>query len=91
MPYHWVKIPSSPPRERRNEVWDICHRHGARLCENEIYYDEQDQAYALVELPEEDDRLQSLLEELGAISYAGLVNADERANDIRPPNSAEAS
>jgi hypothetical protein len=91
MPYHWVKIPSSPPRERRNDVWDICHRNGGRLCENEIYYDEQDQAYALVELPADSDRQQLLLEELGAISFTGLVHADERANDITPPPSAEAS
>jgi hypothetical protein len=87
MPYHWVRIPSSPPRERRNDVWDICQRHGGRLCENEIYCDAQDVTYALVELPPDPDKQQALLDELGAISYTGLVHADEKENGVTPPDS----
>ena len=41
MPYHWVKIHSSPPQERRDEIAGICIEHGARLVDNEIFYDDE--------------------------------------------------
>jgi hypothetical protein len=91
MPYHWVRIPSSPPRARRNDVWDICFRHGARLCENQIFYDSEDGAHALIQLPDNADAQMALLEELGAISFTGLVGADEKENGLLPPPPAEAS
>jgi hypothetical protein len=91
MPYHWVRIPSSPPRERRNDVWDICFRHGGRLCENQIFYDDEDVAHALVQLPDDPDAQLALLEELGADSFIGLVAADEKENDLSPPPSSQES
>jgi hypothetical protein len=89
MPYNWVRIRSSPPRERRDEVKEICRRNGGRLCENQIYYDENDQAHALVELPAEDAKRQALLQELGATAFIGLVHADEKAGGMRPPPSKQ--
>jgi hypothetical protein len=91
MPYNWVRISSSPPRERRTEVWDICFSHGGRLCENQIYYDDAGGTYALVELPDDPDQQQALREALGVTEFTGLVHADEKANDISPPPSAQAS
>jgi hypothetical protein len=87
MPYHWLVILSSPPRERRDEVREICRRHGGRLCENQIYYDEAGQAHALVQLPADAGRQQALLTELGATGWTGLVDADEQEEDVRPPHS----
>jgi hypothetical protein len=87
MPYHWLVIPSSPPRQRRDEVRAICARHGGRLCENQIYYDETSQAHALVELPEDAEQQEALLAELRATSWAGLVDADEQQGGVRPPRS----
>jgi hypothetical protein len=93
MPYNWIRVQSSPPRERRNDVWDICFRHGGRLCENQIFYDGEDEdvAHALVQMPDNPDAQAALLEELGAISFTGLVTADEKANGIDPPQVGQAS
>jgi hypothetical protein len=91
MPYNWVPIPSSPPRARRNDVWDICFRHGGRLCENQIFYDSDDVAYALIQLPDTSDSQLAFLEELGAISYTAFVAADEKENGLLPPPQGEAS
>ena len=41
MPFHWVKIVSSPPVKRRDDVKKICHDHGADLIGGQIFYDEQ--------------------------------------------------
>jgi hypothetical protein len=87
MPFHWVRIRSSPPRERRDEVREICRRHGGRLCENEIYYDEQGQAHALVELPADGKQVDGLLADLGAQDWLGLVHAEEQASGRKPPKS----
>ncbi len=87
MPFHWVRLSSSPPRERRDEVRDICRRHGGRLCESQIYYDEQGQAHALVELPPDQGKHGALLDELGAQDWLGLVHADEQHGGTRPPKS----
>lgn len=79
---------SSPPQERRDEVAEICLRHGARLVENEIYYDnDDDRAYALIELPDDRESEKELLYDLGASSWVGLVHADEKAEGLRPPPS----
>jgi hypothetical protein len=92
VPYNWVRVPSSPPRARRNDVWDICFRHGGRLCENQIFYnDDGDVAHALIQMPDNPDSQLALLEELGAISFIGLVAADERENDLSPPPSSQPS
>ena len=87
MPFHWVAIPSSPPRERRDDVREICRRHGGRLCENQVYYDEQGAAHALVELPGDEGKQHDLLDELNAEEWLGLVHADEKHDGKRPPKS----
>lgn len=78
MPYSWVRIPSSPPRERRDEVADTCRRHGGRLCERQIFYNEEGTAFALVEWPNREEAARALLTELGATDHLALVDADER-------------
>lgn len=85
MPYIWVTISSSPPRERRDEVAEICRRHGGRLSENQIYYDAQGVTHALVELPTDTAKHDALLAELGAHDWLGLVHADEKAAGVEPP------
>jgi hypothetical protein len=88
MPFIWARLPSSPPRERRDEVLEICGRHGGRLCENQIFYDEQgDSARALIELPAEEAKQQALLDELRAHEWLGLVHADEKMAGTNPPQS----
>jgi len=86
VPFHWVRMPSSPPKQRRNEVRQICQSHGAQLVNNEIYYgDDDDTAFALIEVPEDPTRQQALLNELRAIEADGKVNADEKEAGKRPP------
>jgi hypothetical protein len=85
VPFHWVKILSSPPKERRETVRDICFRHGARLCEGQTYYDAQGAAYSLVEVPAEEPEQRALLDELQATQWLGLVDADEHASETKPP------
>jgi hypothetical protein len=82
-----MKIRSSPPQERRDEVQRICRRHGGRLCEKQIYYDTRGGAYALVELPADPAKQKALIDELGATVYTGLVHADEKAAGVHPPRS----
>ena len=79
MPYSWVKVQTSPPRQRRDEVADICRRHGGRLCERQIFYGEDGLAYALIEWPNREEAAQALLEELEATDRVSLFDADEKA------------
>lgn len=90
MPYHWTTITSSPPLERRVQVAAICRRHGGHLCENQIFYDDNGGTYALVQLPADETRQRALLDELGATSELGLVDADEKENGDLPPQAREA-
>lgn len=85
MSYNWVQIQSSPPRQRRNEVREICRRYGGRLIENQIFYDARNQAYALVQVPA--DQRQALLAAIGATEWLGLVDADEKDSGAPPPAS----
>ena len=87
MPYHWIVLRSSPPRERRDEVSDLCRKHGGRLCENQIYYDEGGKTFALVELPRDEGKYRALLDELEASEWLGLVHADEKHAGSKPPRS----
>jgi hypothetical protein len=87
VPYHWARIPSSPPKERRTEVAEICRRHDARLCENEIFYDDAGDVHALIEVPDDPAKQRALLDELGASEAHGKVNADEKDAGKRPPPS----
>jgi hypothetical protein len=88
MPYNWVRVPSSPPRGRRDDIREICRRHGARLCENQTYYDEDGQAHALIEV-RDPEALQGLLEELEATESTALVDADEQDEGVFPPSSQD--
>jgi hypothetical protein len=87
MPYHWARIASSPPQQRRNEVGQICQRHDARLCENEIFYDEAGDVHALIEVPDDPAKQQALLDELGALESVGKVDAGEKEAGKNPPKS----
>jgi len=79
MPYHWVKIPSSPPKQRRDEVKGKANGKGGGLVGNQIFYDGQGQAYALIKDPPDAAALQELLSELGATDAVPLQDADEKA------------
>jgi hypothetical protein len=82
MPYNWVRVPSSPPREIRDEIREACRTGGvARLCENQTYYydDDQEHAYALIEVRNV-NAFQSILEERGWTVERSLVDADEMAD-----------
>ena len=88
MPFHWVKIVSSPPVKRRDDVKKICHDHGADLIGGQIYYDDAEgAAYALVEGPEGEQGQRELLDALGSLQWVGLVDADEKAAGKKPPPS----
>lgn len=79
MPFHWLKIGSSDPEERRAAVIEICKRHNATLgCDEQIFYDRQGQAYALVTVPEDPCDEGALLRELGAIEVLYLLDATEQ-------------
>ena len=79
MPFHWVRIPSSDPEERRAAVSDICKSHNAILCcDGQIFYDRQGKAYALVKVPEDPCDEGALLRELRAIKVIFLVDATEQ-------------
>lgn len=66
---------------------EICRRHGGRLCEEQIFYGDGEDAHALVELPAEADKQRALLDDLRAHEWIGLVHADESAAGARPPQS----
>jgi hypothetical protein len=89
MPFHWVRISSSPPQKRRDEVKQTCKEYGARLVGEEIYWDESGQAYALVEWRRDisDDEFEELLGKVGGTSWKGLVHADEKVGGTAPPSS----
>lgn len=90
MPFHWVKIGSSPPVKRRNDVKKICNDHGADLIGNQIYYDESvGTAFALVKGPDGEQGQQDLLNALAALEWIGLVDADEKAAGKKPPHSGK--
>jgi hypothetical protein len=80
MPYSWVRVPTSPPRARRDDDSNICRKHGGRLCERQIFYDDvEGSAFALIEWPNREEAAQALLSELGAFDHVSLVDADEQA------------
>jgi hypothetical protein len=78
MPYNWMKIHSSPPKQRRDEVKGKSQSKGGRLCEGQIFYDENGQAYALVEMPSDPAKHQELIAELGGTEVLRLLDADEK-------------
>lgn len=91
MPRYWVKLTTSPPLRRREEVRGIVKRWGGRLVEEELYLDvTPGSGYVLVEPPAEDDRLRAMLAELRAVRAVRLETADEaqRGFDLLPPDSA---
>jgi hypothetical protein len=85
MPYRWVKITSSPPKQRRDEVKDKASGKGGRLCENQIFYDAGGQAFALVQVPADPAKEHDILAAIGATESFGLVDADEKADGVQPP------
>jgi hypothetical protein len=88
MPYHWAKIPSSPPIDRRDEVKAICEAHNARLAFDQIFYDPDGSAYVLVRGPDDSCEAGKLFEELNAIKVHLLVDADEKEKEDASPEEA---
>jgi len=88
MPYNWMKIHSSPAKQRRDEVKDKSKNKGGRLCEGQIFFDADGQAYALVQVPDDPQERQQLIADLGATSVLGLVDADEQDGGVAPPPSS---
>jgi hypothetical protein len=91
MPYHWVRIASSDPDERRKEVKEAVEGYEAKLVGEEIYFDQDGQAYALIDWGRDiaDDELEKLLgeSEVRGTSWKGLVGVDERVGKKNPPKS----
>jgi hypothetical protein len=85
MPYHWVKIPSSPPKQRRDDVNSKANGKGGGLVGANIFYDAHGQAYALIKDPGNSGKLAELLADLGATDSLGLVDADEKDAGAQPP------
>lgn len=83
MPFHWVKFTSSPPIERRDKVREICEAHNARLAFDQIFYDPEGSAYALVQGPDDSCEAGRLFEDLNSIKVLFLVDADEK-DDASP-------
>lgn len=86
MPYGWTRVSSSPQRQRKGEIAAICARNHARLCETQTFYDNGDaQCYALIQinLGGQTD-VNKLRNELGAVDWLALVDADEKAAGARP-------
>ena len=80
MPYNWVRVTSSPARDKRDEIREACREDNvARLCENQIYYvdGKPGEAYALIEVRNE-YAFRSLSEERGWTVVHILVDADEQ-------------
>lgn len=74
--------------ERREQIRAVCGKHGARLCEDQIFYDDDhDKAWALIEVPDEAEKQKAFLRELRPIKWRGVVNADEKHGGKRPPPS----
>lgn len=87
MPFHWVRIPSSPPRTRLKEVRDICTAHQAVLCGDTIFYgSDNDRAHALIDVSATPNE-QALLNALGAFEASGKLSADEKHRGDSLPQS----
>jgi hypothetical protein len=86
VPYHWAKITNSPPKQRRNEVADICRQHDAKLIENETYYDDAGNVFALIKGPDDEAGQQALRDALQPLEWVGLVDADEKEAGKNPPH-----
>jgi len=82
-----MRIPSSEPLARRDDVGHKCATHGARLCEGQTFYDANGRLWALIEVPEDPGRVQALIDDLRAVTWKGLVNADEKSHGKHPPSS----
>jgi len=92
VPFHWVRIPSSPPPARRTEVQAICDRHGGEMAWKQIFYTDDDaQAYVLIRTPDDEAKQQAILDELRAFDWIGLVHADDKQAKKRPPKSGKRS
>jgi hypothetical protein len=88
MPYNWVRVHSSPAPKRRDDIKQKCRRHGARLCENQTFYDEDSgKAWALIEMPADESKWEALHQDLEVLGWVGLVDADEKGAGKHPPPS----
>lgn len=87
MPYHWAKISNSPPKQRRNEVAEICRRHGARLIHNQTFHDAEGNVFVLIDGPDDEAKWAALVNELQPFVWTGLVDADEKEAGKKPPHS----
>jgi hypothetical protein len=77
MPYHWVKITSSPRPARRDKAKKDAADNGGRLCEGQLFYDAAGQGYALVEVPSDANGQKKVLDAMDVTSQHGLlVDAD---------------
>jgi hypothetical protein len=88
VPFHWVRMESSPPDKKLAEVGDACTQAGVTLVTEQIYYgDEDNVAFALIEVPASQTKadLNSLLTALGSIESYGKVDANEKQKGDRPP------
>lgn len=88
VPYHWARIASSPPTQRRNEVAEICRRHNAKLIHNQSFYDKDGNLFVLIDGPDNEAEQQALRDELAAFEWLGLVDADEKEAGKHPPPSS---
>jgi hypothetical protein len=89
VPFHWVRMASSPPQQKLDDVLAACAaQQNVTLVTGQIYYGDEDNiAFALIEVPAGQTPAQQkvLLTALKAIESHGKVDANEKQKGDRPP------
>jgi hypothetical protein len=84
----WLKIPSIPPKQRRDDVKNKTSGKGGNLIGALIFYERPDatgQAYALIQDPGNPAKRAELAGRSGRHRPLGLVDADEKDAGAQPP------
>jgi hypothetical protein len=95
VPNFWVRIPLSPPAQRRGQVREIVQRWGGELREDQLYkhVGRPGVGYVLVKGPNDPARYNRMLDELGgpAIQLLDVDEAQMSFDLTPPPPDSEAS
>jgi hypothetical protein len=86
VPHWWIKIASSPPLDRRNQVRAIVARYtGAQLVGNTIFYEKgvTTSAWALVKEPTDQSKTTEMLSRLQTQDGRPLTEAAQQEDLLR--------